>query len=45
MIRATSGRPAGRRSLGADRAVLKTLMTEIDGKPVCVILASDREVA
>jgi Cys-tRNA(Pro)/Cys-tRNA(Cys) deacylase len=26
------------------RAVLKTLMTEVDGKPVCVVLASDREV-
>ena len=33
-------------ALGADPGrVLKTLMTEIDGKPVCVILASDREVA
>lgn len=25
--------------------VLKTLMTKVDGKPVCVILPSDREVA
>ncbi len=25
--------------------VLKTLMTEVDGKPVCVVLASDREVS
>jgi Cys-tRNA(Pro)/Cys-tRNA(Cys) deacylase len=25
-------------------AVLKTLMTEVDGKPVCVVLPSDREV-
>jgi Cys-tRNA(Pro)/Cys-tRNA(Cys) deacylase len=33
-------------ALGADPArVLKTLMTEVDGKPVCVILASDREVS
>jgi Cys-tRNA(Pro)/Cys-tRNA(Cys) deacylase len=33
-------------ALGADPArVLKTLMTEVDGKPLCVILASDREVA
>ncbi len=33
-------------SLGADPArVLKTLMAEVDGKPVCVILASDQEVA
>lgn len=33
-------------ALGAapDR-VLETLMTEVDGKPVCAILASDREVA
>ena len=32
--------------LGADPArVLKTLMAEVDGKPVCVVLASDREVA
>lgn len=33
-------------ALGAEPArVLKTLMTLVDGKPVCVILASDREVA
>ena len=33
-------------ALGADaEQVLKTLMTEVDGKPVCCILASDREVA
>jgi Cys-tRNA(Pro)/Cys-tRNA(Cys) deacylase len=33
-------------ALGADPGrVLKTLMTEVDGKPVCVVLASDREVA
>ena len=25
--------------------VLKTLMTKVDGKPVCVVLPSDREVA
>lgn len=25
--------------------VLKTLMAEVDGRPVCVVLASDREVA
>jgi Cys-tRNA(Pro)/Cys-tRNA(Cys) deacylase len=25
--------------------VLKTLMAEVDGKPACVVLASDREVA
>lgn len=25
--------------------VLKTLMTEVDGKPVCVVLPSDREVS
>jgi Cys-tRNA(Pro)/Cys-tRNA(Cys) deacylase len=25
--------------------VLKTLMVKVDGKPVCVVLASDREVA
>lgn len=28
----------------APDAVLKTLMTEVDGKPVCVVLPSDREV-
>src|SRR5258705_13519603 len=27
------------------RRVLKTLMAEVDGKPVCVIVASDREVS
>ena len=27
------------------RRVLKTLMTKVDGKPVCVILPSDREVS
>ena len=33
-------------ALGADpRGVLKTLMTEVDGKPVVVVLASDREVS
>ncbi len=33
-------------ALGADPArVLKTLMAEVDGRPVCVVLASDREVA
>ena len=33
-------------SLGVEPArVLKTLMTLVDGKPVCVLLASDREVA
>jgi len=33
-------------SLGVDPArVLKTLMTLVDGKPVCVVLASDREVS
>lgn len=32
--------------LGVDPAmVLKTLMTLVDGKPVCVVLPSDREVA
>src|ERR1044071_4881976 len=32
-------------ALGADpRAVLKTLMVEVDGKPACVIVPSDREV-
>lgn len=25
--------------------VLKTLMVRVDGKPACVVLASDREVA
>lgn len=28
----------------APRRVLKTLMAEVDGKPVCVIVPSDREV-
>ena len=33
-------------ALGADPAtVLKTLMAEVDGKPVCVVLPSDKEVA
>lgn len=33
-------------ALGADPArVLKTLMTLVDGKPVCAVLASDKEVA
>ena len=33
-------------SLGVEPArVLKTLMTLVDGRPVCVLLASDREVA
>lgn len=33
-------------SLGVDPGrVLKTLMAEVDGKPVCAVLASDREVA
>jgi len=33
-------------ALGAEPgAVFKTLMTRVDGKPACVILASDREVA
>jgi Cys-tRNA(Pro)/Cys-tRNA(Cys) deacylase len=32
-------------ALGADPAtVLKTLMAEVDGRPVCVVLASDQEV-
>ena len=29
----------------APDAVLKTLMAEVDGKPVCVVLPSDREVS
>jgi Cys-tRNA(Pro)/Cys-tRNA(Cys) deacylase len=29
----------------APRRLLKTLMAEVDGKPVCVVLASDREVS
>jgi Cys-tRNA(Pro)/Cys-tRNA(Cys) deacylase len=33
-------------AMGADPAtVLKTLMIEVDGKPVCVVLPSDREVS
>jgi Cys-tRNA(Pro)/Cys-tRNA(Cys) deacylase len=33
-------------ALGADPStVLKTLMVEADGKPACVVLASDREVS
>lgn len=33
-------------SLGAPPSqVLKTLMTQVDGKPVCAVLASDQEVA
>ena len=33
-------------ALGADPGrVLKTLMAEVDGKPVCAVLASDQEVA
>ena len=33
-------------SLGADPArVLKTLMVQVDGRPVCAVLASDQEVA
>lgn len=33
-------------ALGEDpRLVLKTLMAELDGKPVCVIVPSDREVS
>jgi Cys-tRNA(Pro)/Cys-tRNA(Cys) deacylase len=29
----------------APRRMLKTLMAEVDGKPVCVVVASDREVS
>lgn len=37
---------AAARALGEDPArVLKTLMTLADGKPVCVVLPSDREVS
>ncbi|ABD89619.1 Cys-tRNA(Pro) deacylase [Rhodopseudomonas palustris] len=33
-------------ALGAEpRGVLKTLMAEVDGKPVCVVVPSDREVS
>ena len=33
-------------SIGEDPArVLKTLMAEVDGKPVCVVVPSDREVS
>lgn len=37
---------AAAEALGEDpRRVLKTLMAKVDGKPVCVVLPSDREVA
>jgi Cys-tRNA(Pro)/Cys-tRNA(Cys) deacylase len=37
---------AAAQALGAPpAAVLKTLMTLVDGKPVCVVVPSDREVA
>ena len=37
---------AAAQALGEDPArVLKTLMTLVDGKPVCVVLPSDREVS
>ncbi|MDB5410955.1 MAG: ybaK [Rhodospirillales bacterium] len=29
----------------APQRVLKTLMAEVDGKPVCVVVASDREIS
>ena len=33
-------------ALGVEpRRVLKTLMAEVDGKPVCVVVPSDREVS
>jgi len=33
-------------AIGAEpRRVLKTLMAEVDGKPVCVVVPSDREVS
>ena len=33
-------------ALGIDpRRMLKTLMAEVDGKPVCVVLPSDRDVS
>src|SRR5512140_1763512 len=33
-------------ALGVEpRRVLKTLMAEVDGKPVCVVVSSDREVS
>jgi Cys-tRNA(Pro)/Cys-tRNA(Cys) deacylase len=33
-------------SMGVDpRRVLKTLMAEVDGKPVCVVVRSDRDVS
>jgi Cys-tRNA(Pro)/Cys-tRNA(Cys) deacylase len=33
-------------ALGVEpRRLLKTLMAEVDGKPVCVVVASDREVS
>jgi Cys-tRNA(Pro)/Cys-tRNA(Cys) deacylase len=37
---------AAAEALGEDTArVLKTLMTKVDGKPVCVVVPSNREVA
>lgn len=37
---------AAAEALGVDPArVLKTLMAQVDGKPVCVVLPSDREVS
>ena len=37
---------AAAESLGAEPGrVLKTLMAQVDGKPVCVVLPSDREVS
>ena len=36
---------AAAEALGADpAAVLKTLMTRVDGQPVCVVIPSDREI-
>ncbi|HWA62489.1 MAG TPA: Cys-tRNA(Pro) deacylase [Caulobacteraceae bacterium] len=36
---------AAAEALGADpAAVLKTLMTRVDGQPVCVVVPSDREI-
>ncbi len=33
-------------SLGVDpTTVLKTLMAEVDGRPVCVLISSDHEVS
>jgi Cys-tRNA(Pro)/Cys-tRNA(Cys) deacylase len=38
--------PQAADALGVEaRRVLKTLMAEVDGKPVCVIVPSDREVS